>query len=105
MPGVIKIVRDGNFLAVIATREYQAVKAMRALSAATKWRETARLPKQDNLRDVLTGLPSKDFTIFKQNSRFGFRDTNDRGDVHPALSGSRHRSGPHARWRNRSMTS
>jgi nicotinate dehydrogenase subunit B len=68
MPGVIKIVRDGNFLAVIATREYQAVKAMRALSAATKWRETARLPKQDNLRDVLTGLPSKDFTIFKQNS-------------------------------------
>jgi CO/xanthine dehydrogenase Mo-binding subunit len=68
MPGVIKIVRDGNFLAVVATREYQAVKAMRALSAATKWRETARLPKQDNLRDVLTGLPSKDFTIFKQNS-------------------------------------
>jgi nicotinate dehydrogenase subunit B len=67
MPGVIKIVRDGNFLAVVATREYQAVKAMHALSAATKWRETARLPKQDNLRDVLTGLPSKDSTIFKQN--------------------------------------
>jgi nicotinate dehydrogenase subunit B len=68
MPGVIKIVRDGNFLAVIATKEYQAIKAMRALSAAAKWRETARLPKQDNLRNVLTGLPSKDSTIFKQNS-------------------------------------
>jgi CO/xanthine dehydrogenase Mo-binding subunit len=67
MPGVVKVVRDGNFLAVVAAGEYQAVKAMRALSAATKWRETARLPKQDNLRDVLTGLPSQDFTIFQKS--------------------------------------
>ena len=68
MPGVVKIVRDGNFLAVVATKEYQAVKAMQALSAAAKWRETARLPKQDNLPDVLTGLPSRDDTIFKQSN-------------------------------------
>ena len=33
-----------------------------------KWRETARLPKQDNLPDVLTSLPSRDETIFKQNN-------------------------------------
>src|SRR6516165_5389640 len=49
MPGVVKIVRDGNFLAVVATREFQAVKAMKALSAAVKWRQTARLPKLDDL--------------------------------------------------------
>src|SRR6201999_4183131 len=28
MPGVIKIVRDGNFLAVVAKKEFWAVKAM-----------------------------------------------------------------------------
>src|SRR5947208_15574185 len=68
MPGVVKIVRDGNFLAVVAAKEYQAVKAMQALSSATKWREIARLPKQDRLLDVLTGLPSRDSTIFQQNN-------------------------------------
>jgi nicotinate dehydrogenase subunit B len=68
MPGVVKIVRDGNFLAVVAAGEYQAVKAMRALSSSAKWRETARLPKQDNLPEVLTGLPSRDQTIFQQGN-------------------------------------
>ena len=39
MSGVLKIVRDGNFLAVVSEREFQAVKAMRALAAAAKWEE------------------------------------------------------------------
>jgi len=68
MPGVVKIVRDGNFLAVIAAKEYQAVKAMQTLASAAKWKETARLPKQDNLPAVLTGLPSRDETIFQQSN-------------------------------------
>jgi nicotinate dehydrogenase subunit B len=66
MPGVVKVVRDGNFLAVVAAGEYQAVKAMRALTSAAKWRETARLPKQDDLPDVITRLPSQDTTIYTQ---------------------------------------
>src|SRR5246127_2210572 len=49
MPGVLRVVRDGNFLAVVATKEFQAVKAMQALTSAAKWRETARLPRQDDL--------------------------------------------------------
>jgi nicotinate dehydrogenase subunit B len=68
LPGVIKVVRDGNFLAVVAAKEYQAVKAMRALSSAAKWRETARLPKQDDLPDVITRLPSQDTTIYQQSN-------------------------------------
>ena len=68
MPGVAKIVRDGNFLAVVAAKEYQAVKALQALSEAAKWRETAKLPKQDNLPDVLSRLPSRDDTIFQQSN-------------------------------------
>src|SRR5262249_6880790 len=39
MPGVIKVVRDGNFLGVIAEREFQAIEAMRALASAARWQE------------------------------------------------------------------
>jgi nicotinate dehydrogenase subunit B len=68
LPGVVKVVRDGNFLAVVAKKEFQAIKAMNALSTAAKWQETAALPKQDDLPRVLTSLPSQDFTIFQQSN-------------------------------------
>lgn len=67
MPGVAKVIRDGNFLAVVAKKEFQAVKAMNALAAAAKWRETPSLPKQDDLLNVLTHLPSQDKTIFQHS--------------------------------------
>jgi nicotinate dehydrogenase subunit B len=65
MPGVVKVVRDGNFIAVVAEKEFQAVKAMQALAAAAKWQESARLPKQDDLPAALMALPSQDTTIFQ----------------------------------------
>jgi nicotinate dehydrogenase subunit B len=68
LPGVIKIVRDGNFLAVVAEREFQSVKAMNALAAAAKWKETPSLPKQDDLLNVLTNLPSQNTTIFERSN-------------------------------------
>ena len=68
LPGVVKVVRDGNFLAVVAEKEFQAIKAMRALSAVAKWKETPSLPKQDDLLSVLTNLPSQDSTIFQQSN-------------------------------------
>jgi nicotinate dehydrogenase subunit B len=68
LPGVVKVVRDGNFLAVVAQKEFQAIKAMAALAAAAKWKETAGLPKQDDLLRVLTSLPSQDQTIFQQSN-------------------------------------
>jgi nicotinate dehydrogenase subunit B len=66
MTGFVKVVRDGNFLAVVAKKEFQAIKAMKALSNAAKWKETPGLPKQDDLLRVLTGLKSNDKTIFSQ---------------------------------------
>src|SRR6202795_4678241 len=68
LPGVVKVVRDGNFLAVVAEKEFQSIKAMNALSAAAKWKETASLPKQDDLLKVLTSLPSQDSTIFERSN-------------------------------------
>ncbi|KAA0697091.1 xanthine dehydrogenase family protein molybdopterin-binding subunit [Neorhizobium sp. P12A] len=49
MPGVIAIVRDGDFLAVVAEQEFQAVKAMRAMNASARWQEQAALPDQDKI--------------------------------------------------------
>jgi CO/xanthine dehydrogenase Mo-binding subunit len=68
LPGVVKVVRDGNFLAVVAEKEFQSIKAMNALAAAAKWQETARLPKQDDLLAVLTSLPAESSTIFERSN-------------------------------------
>jgi CO/xanthine dehydrogenase Mo-binding subunit len=67
LPGLVKVVRDGNFLAVVAKKEFQAIKAMAALSAAAKWKETPGLPNQHDLAHVLTSLPSQDTTILQQS--------------------------------------
>ena len=44
LPGVIKVIRDGNFLAVVAEHEYQAVVAMRALATGASWETSGKLP-------------------------------------------------------------
>ncbi len=44
LPGVVAVVRDGNFLAVAATREEQAIAARYALSQNAKWDVPAALP-------------------------------------------------------------
>jgi nicotinate dehydrogenase subunit B len=63
MPGVIKIVRDGSFLGVIAEREFQAIEAMRALAAAARWQESATLPNGGALADFLKAQPAQDITV------------------------------------------
>ncbi|MET0539517.1 MAG: molybdopterin cofactor-binding domain-containing protein [Xanthobacteraceae bacterium] len=67
MPGVVKVVRDGNFLAVVAEREFLAIKAMRALAASARWQETAKLPKQDDFASLLLRLPAQDSVIFEEH--------------------------------------
>jgi len=43
-PGVIAVVRDGDFLGVAAEREEQAINARLALKQSAKWKETESLP-------------------------------------------------------------
>jgi nicotinate dehydrogenase subunit B len=71
MTGVVKVLRDGNFLAVVAYREFQAVKAMRALSLAARWQEGESLPKQARLHETLLGLPAQDQVIFDRHESGG----------------------------------
>jgi nicotinate dehydrogenase subunit B len=66
MPGVLKVVRDGRFLAVIAQREYQAIVAMRALEKAAQWSEHPTLEGLQQVFDAVRRSPSQDFVIRDQ---------------------------------------
>ena len=65
-PGVVKVVRDGDFLAVVADREWTAIRAMRELAAAARWTERASLPDERRLPEVVTSLPAKPIVIHDQ---------------------------------------
>ena len=53
MPGVIKVLRDGSFLGVIAIREGQAQAAALALQQTCQWRVPRELPGTDGMADWL----------------------------------------------------
>jgi nicotinate dehydrogenase subunit B len=63
MPGVIGTVRDGNYLAVVAEREWQAINAMRVLAKSATWDERETLPDRDNLYRDLQALKSDERVI------------------------------------------
>jgi CO/xanthine dehydrogenase Mo-binding subunit len=56
MRGVIRVVRDGRFLGVVAEREEQAIGAREALARAARWQVPADLPEQARLHDSLKTL-------------------------------------------------
>lgn len=53
MPGVVAVVRDGNFLGVVAEREEQAIRAERRLARLAQWTPGPELPANDP-RQLLT---------------------------------------------------
>ena len=63
MPGVKKVVRDGNFLAVIADREFRAVKAMEILAASAQWNERESLPRESEFYTWIKNQPGKTIPI------------------------------------------
>ncbi|MDQ6924490.1 MAG: molybdopterin-dependent oxidoreductase, partial [Pseudomonadota bacterium] len=63
MPGVLKVVRDGSFVAVVAEGEYQAIAAMQALGRGATWDETATLSQKTDLYAELQSLPHEDYQL------------------------------------------
>lgn len=53
VPGFIRVVRSGNYLAVVCEREEQAIRAARDLKAEWKKPETAPFPRSDELFEYL----------------------------------------------------
>lgn len=68
MPGVIKLVRDGSYLAVIAEGEWQAITAMRAVEQAAVWTGGQTMPDQAKIFDTLQSLPSQDTVILDRKA-------------------------------------
>ncbi|CAN7232677.1 molybdopterin cofactor-binding domain-containing protein [Massilia sp. LjRoot122] len=58
LPGVLEVVQDGRFLAVIADEEYRAVKAAKALAQAARWEVPATLPAGRDVAAQVRSLPS-----------------------------------------------
>ncbi len=63
MPGVLKVVRDGSFLGVVAEREEQAVRAMEALKKSATWKAGSSLPDQETLFDDMLDRPDQVFLV------------------------------------------
>jgi CO/xanthine dehydrogenase Mo-binding subunit len=68
MPGVLKVVRDGSYLAVIAAGEWQAITAMRALADAAIWSGGKTLPDQATIFDTIQKLPATDTVILDRKA-------------------------------------
>jgi CO/xanthine dehydrogenase Mo-binding subunit len=70
MPGVIAVVRDGDFLGVAAEREEQAIKARLALKQSARWKETASLPPSDEAlyEHLMTKAKAVDSVVSEKTS-------------------------------------
>ena len=68
MPGVVKLVRDGSYLGVIARGEWQAITAMRAMAAAAEWTGGRTLPDPATIFDTIQALPARDTVILDRRA-------------------------------------
>jgi CO/xanthine dehydrogenase Mo-binding subunit len=68
LPGVLKVLRDGRFLAVIADGEYRAVKAAASLARASRWELPASLPDIAEPAALVRTLPTQPVTILERGS-------------------------------------
>jgi len=59
MPGMVELVRDGSFLAVVCVKEEQAMRAARALRNRAKWDDRTALPEQAAVYEHLKTLPQQ----------------------------------------------
>lgn len=63
MPGVLRVIRDGSVLAVVARREWQAVAAQRALAAACRWGKGRTLPQPGEVIPQLKRISTQSIEI------------------------------------------
>ncbi|MGT2468538.1 hypothetical protein ACVOMV_32880 [Mesorhizobium atlanticum] len=89
MPGVIAVVRDGDFLAVVAEQEFQAVRAMRAMAGVAKWQEQAALPDQYDLPAFLEKSVAEVGTVTSVGADSVPGAMDNRGAVHTRLPDAR----------------
>ncbi len=70
LPGVIAVVRDGDFLGVAAEREEQAIRAREALKKSARWKERESLPPSGDAlyEHLMTNAKSVDSIVNEKTS-------------------------------------
>lgn len=68
MPGVVKVVRDGSMLAVVASGEWQAVQAQRTLAAGSEWTAGRALPDPSTVHRDLKQTATQHIEIANSHS-------------------------------------
>lgn len=63
LPGVVKVIRDGSYLAVVADDEWRAIVAMRALSDAAQWHPGPPLPDPATIHATLMQSPAQEIAV------------------------------------------
>lgn len=67
LPGVVRVVRDGSFLGVVAAQEQQAGTALLALRSTARWEEQPSLPDEDGLPAFLRSQPVETTVVSGKN--------------------------------------
>ncbi|MFL9855890.1 molybdopterin-dependent oxidoreductase [Paraburkholderia madseniana] len=71
MPGVVKVIRDGSMLAVVAKGEWQAVQAQRALAAGSQWSAGRTLPDPATVHRDLKTISTQHIEIANTHNAAG----------------------------------
>jgi len=66
--GVLKVVQDGSFLAVVAEREFQAVEAAAELGKSCKWQSGESLPDADKLSEWLKSARAETHAVVERSA-------------------------------------
>lgn len=66
IPGLVKVVRLGNFVGVVAEQEQQAILAAGQLKA--QWKENPAYPRMQDLFTALRGQPTQDTVLVDQGN-------------------------------------
>ncbi|WP_069265924.1 xanthine dehydrogenase family protein molybdopterin-binding subunit [Paraburkholderia nodosa] len=68
LPGVVKVVRNGDYLAVVADDEWRAIVAMRELALAAQWQPGPPLPDPAGVHAFLMNLPAQEIVVADQGA-------------------------------------
>lgn len=71
MPGVLKVVRDGSFLAVAAEGENEAIKAFERLKELASWEDGPNLPEKDTFLDTIIDQDYESILVVDGNPEEG----------------------------------
>lgn len=68
MAGVVQVIRDGSYLAVVAQDEWQAIKAMRSGYESAHWSGGQTIPDSKSIHALLKKLPARRYPISAQGT-------------------------------------